>query len=147
MVNPKSKQLFDKGIDALSEGKILAALSCFENAFAIEEDPLISSFIAFCIAKERGDVQKAISLCNAAIRKEPENSFHYLNLGKIYLLRKDTKEAINILRQGLKYEENQQIADELIKLGTRKPPVIPFLKRSNSINKYLGMILSRLKLR
>ncbi len=147
MVNPESKQLFNKGIAALSAGKILAALSCFENAFAIEEDPLISSFIAFCIAKERGEVQKAISLCNAAIRKEPENSFHYLNLGKIYLLKKDTKEAINVFRQGLTYEENQQIVDELNKLGTRKPPVIPFLKRSNIINKYLGMILSRLKLR
>ena len=147
MANPESKKLFDKGIDALSEGKILAALSCFEKAFAIEEDPLIGSFFAFCIAKERGEVQKAISLCNAAIKKEPGNSFHYLNLGKIYLLEKNNKEAINIFRQGLSYEENQQIADELNKLGTRKPPIIPFLKRSNIINKYLGMILSRLKLR
>ena len=131
----------------MSEGKILAALSCFEKAFTIEEDPLISSFFAFCIAKERGEVQKAISLCNAAIKKEPANSFHYLNLGKIYLLKKNNKEAINIFRQGLNYEENQQIVDELNKVGIRKPPIIPFLKRSNIINKYLGMILSRLKLR
>jgi len=147
MVNPEAKQLFDKGIQALAEGTILSALSCFEKALAIEEDPFISSFFAFCIAKERGEIRKAISLCNAAIEKEPENSFHYLNLGKIYLIKKDNKEAINIFRQGLNYEENQQIVDELNKLGTRKPPVIPFLKRNNIINKYLGMILSRLKLR
>jgi restriction endonuclease Mrr len=44
-------------------------------------------------------------------------------------------------------EENQQILDEIGRIETRKPPFIPFLKRSNVINKYLGIILSRLKLR
>jgi len=147
MTNPESKQLFDKGIQELSEGRTLTALSCFEKALAMEEDPLTGSFFAFCIAKERGEFRKAISLCNAAIKKEPENSFHYLNLGKIYLLKKDKIEAINLFRQGLQYENNQQIVDELNRLGTRNPPIIPFLKRGNIINKYLGMIVSRLKLR
>jgi tetratricopeptide (TPR) repeat protein len=147
MVNPEAKQLFSKGVQELTDGKTLAALSCFEKALAIEDDPLISSFFAFCIAKERGEIRKAISLCNAAIKKEPENSFHYLNIGKIYLIKKDMEEAINIFRQGLHYEENQQITDELNRLGARKPLVIHFLKRRNIINKYLGMILSRLKLR
>jgi tetratricopeptide (TPR) repeat protein len=147
MTNPESKQLFDKGMDALSAGNILAALSCFENVPALEEDPLVGSFYAFCIAKERGEFQKAISICDASISKEPGNSLHYLNLGKIYLLKKDNKEAIDIFRRGLNCEENRQIAEELNKLGTRKPPLIPFLKRSNIINKYLGLILGRLKLR
>jgi tetratricopeptide (TPR) repeat protein len=147
MVNPETKKLFDKGIKTLTEGNILSALSCFEKASKIEENPLISSYLAFCIAKERGQVQKAISLCNDAIKEDPENSFHYLNLGKIYLLEKKNEEAVNIFRQGLHYEENQHIADELNKIGTRKPLIIPFLKRSNVINKYLGIILSRLKLR
>jgi tetratricopeptide (TPR) repeat protein len=147
MVNPVAKQLFKKGLQELTEGKTLTALSCFEKALGIEEAPLISSFFAFCIAKERGEIQKAISLCNAAMKKEPENSFHYLNLGKIYLLKKDKNEAINIFRQGLHYGDNQQIVDELNRLGTRNPPIIPFLKRGNIINKYLGMIVSRLKLR
>ena len=147
MVNPEAKQLFDKGIQALTEGIILSALSFFEKALAKEDDPLISSFFAFCIAKERGEIKKAISLCTDAIKKEPGNSFHYLNLGKVYLIRKDKKEAVNTFRQGLQHEENQQIVDELDRLGTRKPPLIPFLKRSNVINKYLGMLLSRIKLR
>ena len=147
MVNSETKNLFDKGIKTLTEGNILSALSYFEKASKIEENPLISSYLAFCIAKERGQVQKAISLCNDAIKEDPENSFHYLNLGKIYLLEKKKEEAVNIFRQGLHYEENQQIVDELNKLGTRKPLIIPFLKRSNVINKYLGINLIRLKLR
>jgi tetratricopeptide (TPR) repeat protein len=148
MVNSETKKLFDKGIKTLTEGNILSALSCFEKALKIEENPLISSYLAFCIAKERGQVQKAISLCNDAIKEDPENSFHYLNLGKIYLLEKKNEEAVNIFRQGLHhYEQNHQILDELNKIVTRKPLIIPFLKRSNVINKYLGIIFSRLKLR
>jgi tetratricopeptide (TPR) repeat protein len=147
MLNQETKDLFDKGIKTLNEGNIVAALSHFEKALKIEEDPVITSFFAFCIAKERGQVQKAIALCNDAIKEEPRNSSHYLNLGKILLLKKEKEEAVNIFRQGLHYEDNQQIEDELNKLGTRKPLIIPFLKRSNVFNKYFGLILSRLKLR
>ena len=92
MTNPEAGQLFDNGMQALTEGNIIAALSFFEKALAKGDDPLISSFFAFCIAKERGEIKKAISLCTDAIKEEPENSFHYLNLGKIYLIRKDRKE-------------------------------------------------------
>ena len=147
MLNQEVKNLFDQGVKTLNEGNILAALSHFEKASIIEKNPMINSFLAFCIARERGQVQKAISLCKDAINEDTGNSFHYLNLGKIYLLEKKKEEAVNIFRQGLHHEENQQIVDELNKLGTRKTLIIPFLKRSNFINKYLGIISSRLKLR
>jgi hypothetical protein len=32
-------------------------------------------------------------------------------------------------------------------LGVRKKPLIPFLPRSNFVNKYAGLLLHRLKLR
>ena len=56
-------------------------------------------------------------------------------------------DAIKILREGLKHEKNQQIIDELDSLGTRKPPVLFFLRRSNPLNKYLGILLRKLGLR
>ena len=147
MPDPESKKLFDKGIRELTEGNTLSALSYFERASQLEETPLVLSCLAFCIAKERGQVKKAISLCNDAIQKEPENSFHYLNLGKIYLIEKKKEDAVNVFREGLHYEKNQQIMDELDVLGTRKPPVLPFLKRSNFLNKYIGMLLARFRIR
>ncbi len=147
MVNPEARELFDKGKEALDEGNILSALTYFEKASKIEDNPSINSFLAFCVAKERGHFQKAISLCAGAIEADPKNSFHYLNLGKIYLLEKKKKEAIDIFREGLRHEENREIIDELCSLGTRKPSVIPFLNRNNVVNRYLGIILSRLRLR
>lgn len=133
--------LFREGLEALAQGNILSALSSFEKAISIENTPAISSCYAFCIAKARGQVNKAISLCEEAIRREPNNSQHYLNLGRIYLIDHNKDGAIKVFREGLNYESNQQIIDELNKLGPRKPPVIPFLKRSNPVNKHLGIML------
>jgi hypothetical protein len=82
-----------------------------------------------------------------AIKKEPQNSLLYLNLGRIYRLSKRKGDAVKIFREGLKFEVNQQIIDELTKIGIRKRPVIPFLRRSNPLNKYLGVILHKLRLR
>lgn len=147
MSDPESKNLFDKGIRQLTEGNTLSALSYFERASQLKETPLIFSCLAFCIAKERGQVKKAIAMCQDAISTEPENSSHYLNLGKIYLIEKKKEEAVNVFRKGLHYEENEQIVDELNKLGTRRPPVLPFLERSNFLNKCLGILLSRLGIR
>ena len=52
-----------------------------------------------------------------------------------------------VFRGGLKYWNNLQIIDELNKLATRKPPVISFLSRNNPINKFLGIIFTKLGLR
>jgi len=145
--NTEAEKLYLKGIEALAQNNTLSALFYFEKALDIEDSPIISSYFAFCIAKERGQLSKAISLCEEAIKKDPESSIHYLNLGRIYLLSNKREDAIKIFREGLNYEANQKIVDELNKLGTRKFPVISFLKRSSLINKYLGIIFNKLRLR
>ncbi len=146
----EAEELLKKGSDALAQGNTLSALSCFEKAINIENSPIISSYYAFCIAKARGQVIRAISFCEEAIKKDPKNSLHYLNLGRIYLITNNREDAIKTFREGLKYEANQQIVDELNRLVIRKPSIFPFLKRSNPINKYLGIILrskKRLRIR
>ncbi|MEW6739726.1 MAG: tetratricopeptide repeat protein [Nitrospirota bacterium] len=143
----ESEEFFTRGLNELAVGHGLSALVYFEKAAQIKEVPVYVSYLALCIAKERGQIRKAISLCEEAIKREPENPIHYLNLGKIYLHAVDKETAINTFRAGLRYETNQQIIEELNKLQTRRPPVIPFLERNNPINKYLGIILSRLGLR
>lgn len=135
------EKIFKKGLEALNRGDTLSALSHFEKIINIERIPSVCSAYAYCIAKERGQISNAISLCEEAIQKEPQNAFHYLNLGRIYLIDNNRAEAIKTLREGLKYEENQVIIEILNKLGLRRPPIIKFLKRSHPLNKYLGIIL------
>lgn len=141
------KNLYEKGVEAIDRGDTLSALVFFEKALQVENNPSISSYFAYYISKERGQFSKAVLLCEEAKNKEPENSNIYLNLGRIYLLQNKKEDAVKIFREGMKYGKNQRIIEELTKLGIRKPPVIRFLKRSNPINKYLGIILKRLGIR
>lgn len=143
----EAEKLFTKGVEAIKSGNMVSALVFFEKATQLDNNPTNRSYLAFCIARERGQFKKAISLCEEALQEEPKNPVHYLNLGRVYILNGQKTEAMRLLREGLTHEENREIVDELVGLGMRKPPVIPPLKRQSPLNKYLGIILTRLGLR
>lgn len=140
-------ELFEKGIAFLKEDNSLGALACFEKAYSIKKLPEIQSYLGFCIAVERGKITEAISLCNNAIAREPNNPVHYLNLGRIYLKTNRKAEAMDVFRKGLSIGDNEEIRVILDSLGTRKKPVFSFLPRDSFLNRYAGLILHRLKLR
>jgi len=144
-INPDA--LFKKGLESLARNEWTAALACFEKAAGLLNIPIHNSFLALCIARERGQTNKALALCGETLEAEPDNSILYLNMGKIYLMQGKTEEAIEILRKGLTQGTNEQIIAELGRIGTRRPPPLSFLSRDNPLNKYLGIILSRLGLR
>jgi tetratricopeptide (TPR) repeat protein len=143
----ESEELFERGVRAVDTGNWLSALAYFEKAVQIENRPVYNSYLAACIAKERGQYNKAVTLCREAIEMEPENSAHHLNLGRIYLLQGLKKEAMKAFREGLRHDREERIIRELDSLGTRKSPVIRFLKRDNPVNKYIGILLSKMRLR
>lgn len=141
------EDLFAIGLEALTRNDTLSALKFFEKAVHMEDKPTYCSYFALCIAKERGQFQLAVTLCEKARAREPQNPVHYLNLGNVYLIAGKKVDAIKTFREGLVHERNQQIIDELDKLGIRKPPVISFLKRRNHVNKFLGILSKKLGLR
>jgi tetratricopeptide (TPR) repeat protein len=99
------------------------------------------------MATERGQIYEALKLCNDALSQEPDNPVHYLNLGRIYLHAGKKEEALLSMRKGLSFGENQTLRSLLEKIGTRGKPVFPFLNRNSFLNKYIGLLLHRLKLR
>ncbi len=147
MQETEAEKLFASGLKALAQGDTLAALTLFDKAVKRDDKPAYCCYLALCIAKERGQFQLAVTLCEKAKAREPQNTLHYLNLGKIYLHAGKTDDAIRTFREGLSHGEDQEIIDELNKLDTRKPPAISFLKRNNPINKFLGKILGKVGLR
>ncbi|MEW6109130.1 MAG: tetratricopeptide repeat protein [Nitrospirota bacterium] len=140
-------ELFDKGLDNLKSGNRLGALACFEKAYSLEKIPKIQSYLAFCMATERGQITDAIRLCEDAIAREPDNPLHYLNLGKVYIKAERKSDALIIFRKGLSLGEDLELKTLLENIGTRNKPIFPFLPRGNFFNKYLGLLLSRLRLR
>ena len=140
-------ELLDEGLAAITRGNTAGALDCFEALLAEERLPQYLSPYGFCVARERGDYRRAISLCKEAIKLEPKNTNHFLYLGRIHLVAGQKKDAIRIFRMGLRHGNNPAIVAELNRLGERKSPLFPFLKRENPLNKYLGKVLTRIGLR
>lgn len=143
----EAEKFYVRGVEELEAGNGPVALSFFEKAAALDVSPKITSFLGLCLAHERGQVQKGQTLCGDAITKEPTNPIHYLNLGKIYLLVSNRTEAIRVFRDGLRATHDERLVTALNDLGTRKPPVLPFLLRDHFLNKYLGKLLNKLGLR
>lgn len=137
----------EQGREALKRGDTLSALALFEKAAQGDDRLSARSYLAYCIAKERGLTSKGISWCEENLRKDPENAVHSLNLGRIYLLMKNREAAIRNFREGLKHGSNDEITDELHRLGVRSAPVLSFLSRNNPLNKYLGILLKALRLK
>jgi predicted Zn-dependent protease len=147
MSEKNSTDLYYEGIAALDAGRTHVALDCFEEASKQDDSPEILSHLAFCIAKERQDYHRAISLCRLAVSEDPGSSVHYLNLGRILLLDDRRQDAIRVFRDGLLHENNPSIQEELKKIGTRKYPVISSLPREHHVNRVLGKLFTRLRLR
>lgn len=147
MPDKELNNLIRKGLAEIDKGNTMLALIHFEDAVKLDDSPLVRSHLAFCLARERRQLQRAAALCNEALQEEPHNPVHYLNLGRIYLLAGQKNRAIQTWRRGLRIGRNPQLVAELKSLGLRKPPVLKTLGREHPVNKYLGMMLQKMGMR
>ncbi|GBD98647.1 hypothetical protein BMS3Abin07_00671 [bacterium BMS3Abin07] len=145
------KMNLEKAVSLIMKDNTLDALYFLDKINDHTDNPDMLSGYGMCIALERGKVTDGIDLCLKAIAHDPENVFHYLNLGKIYLKDRKRAVAIDIFRKGLRLRVNNEHTSEinaiLERLGTRKRPVFPFLKRSHFLNRYIGYILTKIGFR
>jgi tetratricopeptide (TPR) repeat protein len=147
MSEAHAREMFEKALEAISDGQEFLALSYFEQARTMENEPLYLSSKALCLAKVRRSFKEAIYLCRDALEIDPKNPAHYLNLGKIYLFAGQKKKALSTFRDGLRHGRNSAIVAELENLGVRRPPFFKFLGRKHPLNKYSGILLSKIGLR
>lgn len=137
----------NSGIEALEKGYIHSA-QVFLKQWADQKDtPESRSYLAYCQAKAKGQVDEAISICSASLKYELDNPVHYLLLGRSHLLAGNKDEAIDIFRQGLGFAKEPRIINELNRLGLRKPNVFKKLKRNHPANRIAGKLLTRFGLR
>ncbi|TAN40879.1 MAG: tetratricopeptide repeat protein [Nitrospirae bacterium] len=138
----------------LKKGNGKSAIDLLEEALQkFPLDPFLLSYFGCLTAIVRNRPKEGIDICIDALRKLDQTMpfgseffypVFYLNLGRAYIKSGNKQEAINALHQGLINDpDNKDILWELKKLGTRKKPPLPFLDRSNPINKYIGLLISK----
>lgn len=132
------------------------ALSLAEEKLEVQpKDPFLLSYVGYLGCAARKDYRNGIQTCKNAIdilkRRMPfgQDYFYpifYVNLGKAYLAAGRRKDAVETFRKGLAMDrENKELISILEGLGLRREPLVPFLERSNAVNKYLGRMLSGLQ--
>jgi tetratricopeptide (TPR) repeat protein len=138
---------FRKAQDALRSGSYSTAMVHLQRCVACCPTPECLSALGYCLAKVEGDFEGGLAKCQEALRLEPDNSFHHLQLGRIHLLAGRRSDAILAWRSGLRREKNRHIIRELERLGLRREPVVGFLRRDHLLNICLGKIMTRIGLR
>ena len=104
------------------------------------------SYLGYGIARYERRVKEGLALCQHSIKLqfyEPEN---YLNLARVQLLARNRRKAVEALNRALKLNASNPGAIALAReIGWRRRPVIPFLSRSNFLNRLLGRLSYRLR--
>jgi len=142
-----AEEEFSLGLAALAGGDTLTALAHLERALKLHDYPGWYSCLGYCVARERGQHRKGVELCLRALEAEPDQPGHFFNLGRIYLLGGDRTAALRVLREGMTKGGSPELQRLLESLGSRTLPVFPRLARTHPLNRYLGLLLSRLGLR
>ena len=165
MLDRSDIEIARQAFDAIDKGDTLHGLITLECSPALRSDHTVNSYLAYCMAKERDQVQEGLQMCQVAMAAEPKNPAHYLNLGRIHLLAGDKSKAIGTFWKGISKASSTQrhvgpdtgihdhsrehalILDELRRLGIRKRLPFPSLDRSHPLNKFVGKLLAALGLR
>ena len=141
MTSEEFHNLVKRGTAEAEQGNTLDALFHLESAAHSGSTPRLTSYLGYCLAKERREFKRAADLCLEALKQEPAQAVHYLNLGRVYLVAGQKAAAIRALQKGVKFGKSRSIIEELKMLGIRKPPVVASLPRDHPVNKYLGLLL------
>jgi tetratricopeptide (TPR) repeat protein len=139
---------------SLQKGKQKAAFSLLQDA-ALQhpDDPFILSYYGCLQAVVDKKYRAGVDNCKRALALiKKESSFgedmlypvFFLNLGRAYVAAGKKKDALEVFGKGLKYDNsNRDILTEMRALGSRKKAPVPFLDRSNPINKCIGLVLRK----
>lgn len=143
-VDELAEDFFRRALEELRDDRRLKALSFFEKSYKIEKNLECGSYLGYLIAQERGRIIEGLSLCNAALDADCENPVFYLNLGRVLYKAERKVEAIQTVRRALYCGPCPEAEQWLNEAGKRRRPAFPFLPRKHFLNKYAGIIISRL---
>jgi tetratricopeptide (TPR) repeat protein len=138
----------------LRKGEQKEAYGLLQHAFLeYPDDPFVLSYYGWLQAlvdkKYRAGVdkcQQAISTIQklSAFNEDMLYPLFYLNLGKAYVAARRKRDAFDAFGKGLEFDKtNREILMEMRALGSRKKATVPFLDRSNPINKYIGKMVNK----
>jgi predicted Zn-dependent protease len=131
---------FREGLALLRDGDAGAAIELLRHA--AERDPENSYYVSYYglgLGLAEGMWSEAERLCHRAVCRGRRQAQLYLNLAEVYLATDRRQAAADTLGLGLHYlPHDPRLQMEFGRLMMRRPPVLPFLSRTNPLNRHLG---------
>ena len=104
----------------------------------------LMSFYGLCLAMVWGQARRARDLCETAVEKCNPDADLFFNLGMVHLRERRRDLALEVFREGLGVDRmHTELLETLDRLRPRRPPVFPFLDRKHPVNRFGGMLRSR----
>lgn len=143
---PGLEELLRRGDEAWERGERAAAHEAYRAAQRLDgNDPQVLSRLGLTLVVVARDEYKGIAFCEEAVRRGATDADALFRLAVVYEATHQKERAVRAVREGLGIDNGHPGLRAMIeRLGIRRPPVIPFLARSNPINKYLGMLRHRI---
>lgn len=143
-----AKKLIKDGHPPEALALLKTGLECYPG------DPFLMTYYGCLVAIVGNNPFEGIRICKESFRqlkkgmpvgKEHFYPTFYLNLGRAYLASGDKKRAVESFMTGLRFDNDEKhLNEEMQNLGIRRRPFLPFLRRSNLINKHIGKLLHAL---
>lgn len=136
---------FKEGLVQLTNKDPHGAVPHLNRAAELDKhNPFYLSYLGLALAWAEKKWDEAEDLCYTAIKKKRDQPELYLNLAEVFRRGGKKADAIDALMEGLPLtKRDPRLLKALAKLGMRRPPVLPFLKRDNLLNRGLGKLRSK----
>jgi tetratricopeptide (TPR) repeat protein len=149
MNNAVAERSYSKGLESVTRGDFLSGLAYFEAAMELARKiertnppPRYLSFYGLCLAMVSTKLQTGLEMCERAVAIEFYNPDLFHNLARVHLRMGRRDRAHAMLVRGLHLNPaHQGILSDLRRMGLRRRPFLPFLSRSNPLNRLLGRML------
>lgn len=135
---------FKQGLHLLHNQCPGNAVPFLRRAVELDRDnPYYLSFLGLAVARALGKLAEAEWLCATAVQLKGDDARLYINLADVYAEGNRREDACRTLRAGLRTTgRNALLLQALGRLQQRRPPVLPFLRRSHFLNRHLGRLRS-----
>jgi hypothetical protein len=140
-------QMLSAGIAATDRGEYESALRVLSVVYTkvpAEKMPDGFSSYGLCLARVEGKRKLGAEMCEKAIKLQSYEGRHRANLVRIYVAAKNRKKAVDVLDDSLSKLRNDPALLRVRKeIGYRQSPQLPFLSRTNPINKLYSRTMPR----
>ena len=142
-------QVLSRGADLAARGDYagaLAILAAVYKTVPAEQYPQGLSAYGLCLSKIEHKNKLGAELCQKAMKAQPFEGTHWVNLVRLYIGVKNRRKAVDVLESGLKqHPKDSKLLRVRDEIGYRTAPYLRSLSRTHPLNKAYSNVAASMR--